>query len=269
MSGDSLTKKTPVASLTNVTLAPEPDMGPPRNNVIFACNICDKYYDKKTSYQSHMRLKHKPTKESEVEKGTKPNQKKIGQGLWIENKLDRPLMLTRELDSFLDKRSDTSLVVAARESEEAEVQVEKLVVRNHEYEWFEEDDDVDFNQEFASEFASSLRRDSLPSQPASNLAEFHNDLMKKQVDKYDAMVVRTTRMLNANELTKKELRKFLNSLEKELEETMENWQGSSEVDSEEISGLKAKIVAQNIKIEELELAASLTHAKNRQQMWKM
>ena len=255
MSGDNLTKKTQVANLTNVTLAPEHDMGPPRNNVIFSCNFCDKSYDKKTSYQSHMRLKHKPTKESEVEKGAKTPQKKSGQGVWIENECDRPLLLTRELDSFLDNRSNASLIGAAREIEEAEMQVEKMVVRNHEFEWFEEDNGVEFNQEFSSDFASSLRRDSLPSQPASNLVEFHNDLMKKQVDKYDAMVVRTTRMLKHAELTKKELRKRVELLEKELQETQENWQGSSEADSEEIAGLKSKIVTQNIRIDELELAA--------------
>ena len=182
-------KKTPVSSFTNVTMAPEHDMGPPRNNVIFACNICDKSYNKKTSYQSHMRLKHKPSKESEVEKGTcKANQKRSGQGVWIENKMDRPLLLTRELDSFLDSKSDTSLVGAVRESEEVEMQVEKLVVRNHEVEWFEEDNDQGFLGEFASEFASSLRRESLPnSQPANKLAEFHNENMKKIVEKFYAM----------------------------------------------------------------------------------
>ena len=175
--------------------------------------------------------------------------------------MDRPLFLTRELDSFLANRSDTSLALAARLSEEAEVQVEKLVVRNHEFEWFEEDNGVEFNQEFSSEFASSLRRDSLPSQPDINLAEFHNDLMKKQVDKYDAIVVKTTRMLKHAELTKKELRKRVESLEKQLEETQENWQGSSEADSEEIAGLKAKIVTQKIRIDELELSANVPQEK--------
>ena len=171
-------------------------------------------------------------------------------------------MLTRELDSFLDNRSDTSLFEAARMTEEAEAQVEKLVVRNHEVEWFEEDNNAEFNTEFASEFASSLRRDSLPSQSANNIAEFHNDLMKKQVEKYDAMVVRTTRLLKHAELTKKSLRNRIESLEKEVEETQENWQGSSESDSEEIASLKATITAKNIKIDELELAAKNTEKTN-------
>ena len=214
-----------MANLTNVTLAPDNEMGPPRNMVIYACNICDKSYDKKTSYQSHMRLKHKATKESEVEKGAKVPQKKSGQVLWFENEVGRPLMWTWELDSFLDNRSDASLFVAARENEEAEVQVEKLVTRDHEIEWFEEDNNVEFDAEFSSEFASSLRRDSLPSQPARNLVGFHNDLIKKQNEKYDAMVVKTTRLLKHAELTKKELRKRVELLEKELEETQENWQG--------------------------------------------
>ena len=123
-----------------------------------------------------MRLKHKPSKESEIEKGTsKSTRKTSGQELWIENEMDRPLLLTRELDSFLDSRSDTSLVKAVKESEEAEVQVEKLAVRNHEFEWFEEDNDQGFRDEFASDFASSLRRESLPSQPPNMIAAFHNE----------------------------------------------------------------------------------------------
>ena len=247
-----------MASLTNVTLAPGNDMGPPRNNVIYACNICDKSYDKKSSYQSHMRLKHKPTKESEVEKGDKAPQRKSDRVLWIENEFDRPLILTRELDSFQDSRSDASLVVAAKESEEAKVQVERLVVRNHELDWFEEDNGVQFNAEISSEFASSLRSDSLPSQPAgSNVVGFQNELMKKQMEKYDAMVVRTTNMLSTAELSKKDLRNRVKALEKELEEKQENWQISSEAESEDIASLKATIVAQNIKIEELELAANV------------
>ena len=49
---------------------------------------------------------------------------------------------------------------------------------------------------------------------------------------------------------------------------MENWQGSSKVELEDISGLKAKSVAQNIKIEELELAASVPREKNGQNCGK-
>ena len=259
MSGENLPNKTQgVASFTNVPLAPVDDKGPARNPVIYACHSCDKSYDKKSSYQSHMRTKHRVTKEVEVEKGTNTTQRKKGQGFsqWIENEVDRPLLLTRELDSFLTNRSDKSLVVAARASEEAEVQVEKLEVRNHELEWFEEDNNIEFNEEFASEFASSLRRDSLPTQPDKKVAELHNNLLKKQIEKYDAMVVRTTRILNANEACKNELRKRIKSLEKEVEETQENWQGSCEADSEEIANLKATITAKNIKINELELAAS-------------
>ena len=79
----------------------------------------------------------------------------------------------------------------------------------------------------------------------------------KQVEKFDAMVVRTTRMLNHAERTKIELRKRIMVLQKELTETQENLQGFYEADAEEISGLKATIVAKNVKIDELELAASV------------
>ena len=175
---------------------------------------------------------------------------------WIENETDRPLLLTCELDSFLNNQSDASLAGAVRDSEEIAVQVEKLGVKNHEVEWFEEDNMEEFEEDFRSDFASSLRESLPPRQPASNLATFHNDLMKKQLDKYDAMVIKTTKLLNAAETQKKHLRKTAKDFLKELEETRENWQGAAEVDAEEISSLKATVTAQKIRIEELELLTS-------------
>ena len=139
-----------------------------------------------------MRFKHRAAKEIEVEKGTKTTQKKKGQGIyyqWIENEKDKNLERTRELDSFLANKSDANLFEAAREAEEADVQAERLVrVNDHEMEWFDEDNMIEFNGDFASDFASSLRRDSIAaSQPSNKLAELHNDMMKKQIKKYDAM----------------------------------------------------------------------------------
>ena len=210
-----------------------------------------------------MRIKHRAAKESDVEKGTKTTQKVKGIAFsqWFENEKDRPLLLTRELDSFLANRSDVSLERAVRETEEAEVQIENLAVRNHEVEWFEEDNNQEFNNEFnqvfTSEFASSLRRESLPpSQPANKLAEFHNNLLRKQQEKYDAMVVKTTSLLNAGERAKSGLRKTVKALQKELEETRENWQGAAESDAEEISSLKATVTTQKIRLEELERLSS-------------
>ena len=56
---------------------------------------------------------------------------------------------------------------------------------------------MEFNQEFTSDFASSIRRQSVgPSQTQNKLAELHTEIMKKKIEKYDAMVVRTTRMFN-------------------------------------------------------------------------
>ena len=169
--------------------------------------------------------------------------------------MDRPLLQTRELDSFLANRSDENLEAAVVEALEANVQVEKLVVRNHEVEWFEEDN-LEFNDEFSSQFASSLRRQSLPpSQETNKMAEFHNELIKKQQEKYDSIVVKTTKMLNAAEKTKASLRKTIKSLQEELEETRENWQGSHEADAEQISSLQAQVTEHKLKIEELEQVA--------------
>ena len=211
----SCKKSKEVTNLTNVPLVHGYDNVQSNKDVIYACTICDKSYDKKSSYNSHMRIKHRNNKESDLEKGTKTTQRNRGQAFsqWIENEIDRPLLQTRELDSFLANRSDEDLVAAEREmmeSMEANVQVDKLVVRDHEVDWFEENN-LEFNDEFASQFASSLRRESLPPSQASNkMAEFHNELMKKQQEKYDSMVVKTTQMLNTAERSKTGLRKSLN-----------------------------------------------------------
>ena len=130
------------AQFTNVPLAPNDDKVPSNKDVVFSCNICDKSYHIKSSFQSHMRLKHKPNKESDMEKGTKTTNKKKEEMFysWVENeKDDRPLMLTRDLDSFLDNRSDSSLVAAAEGGIEVGIQMEKLMVKDHELEWFDED----------------------------------------------------------------------------------------------------------------------------------
>ena len=282
MSAESILPKKihDASNLTNVTLASEHDKGQSRKNmtnltnvalasgddkVIYACNICDKSYDKKSSYHSHMRTKHKAAKETDVEKGKTTTQKNKAQGFhqWIENEVDRPMLLTRDLDSFLANESDASLVGAMKDSEEVAVEVEKLSVRNHEVEWFEENNMEEFTEEFASQFASSLRRESLlPKQLVDKLASFHNDLLKTQQEKYDNMVVKTTQILNAAETAKSHLRKTAKALQKELEETRENWQGSAEADAKELSSLRATVTVQKTKIQELEFLNSEPQVAN-------
>ena len=243
---DKVPPRKEVPNLTNVPLVHGDDKVPPRKDVIIACIICDKSYEKKSSFHSHMRTKHRAHKESELEKGTKTTQKNRGQAFsqWIENEVDRPLLQTREIDSFLANRSYEYLIVAEKETleaMEANVQLENLVVRDHEVYWFEEDN-MEFNEDLASQFASSLRRESLPSiQTGNKVAEFHNELLKNQQEKYDSMVVHTTKMLNAAEKSKTNPRKTIKSLQKELEETRENWQGSAEADAEQISSLQAQV----------------------------
>ena len=86
-------KVTEVTNLTNVPLVHGDDNVQSQKDVIYACTICDKSYDKKSSFNSHMRIKHRNNKESDLEKGTKTTQKNRGQAFsqWIENELDRPL----------------------------------------------------------------------------------------------------------------------------------------------------------------------------------
>ena len=154
---------------------------------------------------------------------------------------------------------------ALKESEEIEVQVEKISVRNHELDWFEENNMEEFTEDFTSQFASSLRRESLPpKQPMEKMASFHNDLLKKQQDKYNKMVVKTTKMLNSAEKTKNHLRKTAKALQRELEETRENWQGAAEADAEDLSALRATVTMQKTRIEELELLNSEPEVANQE-----
>ena len=96
---------------------------------------------------------------------------------WSENEKDKNLQRTRELDSYLANKSDNILVQAAMEAEEAEVQLDNILeVRNHELEWFEEDNMMEFNQEFTSDFASSLRRQSVG--PSQLKISWQNYIMK-------------------------------------------------------------------------------------------
>ena len=161
-------------------------------DVAFSCDQCDKTYSIKASFQSHMRLKHKSNKASEEAEngGGRSDRKKSAPGyaLWVENEKNMPMMNTRDLNSFLDNRSDSSLAAAAMESEQLlqveEIIAEKLVVKDHELDWFIEDNDCPFDQEFTSDFASSLRRESMSKEPNSKLAELHNNGIKKMQEKY-------------------------------------------------------------------------------------
>ena len=189
------------------------------DDVVYACYQCDRTYKIKSSFQSHMRMKHKGNKVSDIEKGQQGTQKKpiSSYSMWVENELEIPHMSTREFDPFLANRSDFDLAIAAVESEkifEAENVVEKLKVKSHELDWFQEDNDsnfmkdVSFTQGFTSEFASSLRRESLVNQPSrEKVAEMHNISIKSLNDKNDAMVVRTRKIIAEANITKTELRK--------------------------------------------------------------
>ena len=180
---------------------------------VYNCHECTKTYAIKSSYQSHKRLRHRANKVSEdLENVSKTTKKTTSSPYfpWMDTEKDeRPLILTRELDSFLDNGNDASLVAAAAESEEmaeAEAMGEKLRVKSHELEWYQEDNELNFSEEFRRNFASSLR-ESLPSQEIDPLAKLHNDVVKKLKDKYDNLVVRTTQQLKIAEITKTDLRK--------------------------------------------------------------
>ena len=232
-----------------------------KTDVAYSCDHCDKTYNIKSSFQSHMRLKHKANKASEeAEKGRGISDRKNtapGYALWVENERDRPMMNTRDLNSFLDNRSDSSLAAAAIESDQVlqieQIVVEKLMVKDHELDWFQEDNECPFDQEFSSAFASSLRRESTSNESNKKMVELHNNTIKKMTEKYDALVVNTTRMLNIAEITKNDLRKTVKSLNKQLAETQENWQGDSEAQAEEISSLKSSVTALKPKVKELEV----------------
>ena len=84
--------------------------------VYYKCDHCDKSYTIKSSYQSHLRLKHKAAKAAEeLENGNKTAKKKrVGAfNMWIENEHQKPGDWTRDLNSFLENQGDVSLAAAA------------------------------------------------------------------------------------------------------------------------------------------------------------
>ena len=178
--------------------------------------------------------------------------------MWVENELEIPNMSTRELDSFLANRSDFDLAMAAVETEkilEAENVAEKLGVKSHELDWFQEDNDsnfmkdLSFTQGFTSEFASSLRRESMEKHSQEKLAKLHNEMIKSLKDKCDAMVVRTHKITAEANTTKTELRKMNKILQKELEKEQQLKQEAIKL-VEEVSD-KVTILKSRLQVEKV------------------
>ena len=229
------------------------------SDVVYSCNICDKSYKIKFSFHSHMRLKHKETL-SDVEKGQQASQRKSTSvyTMSVENERAQPLMVTREWDSMLADKSDMNLAVMAAEAEQAAEQVERLEVRDHEVEWYKEDN-ISLPEMFTSDFASSLRSESLSSR-GNRAAELHNNKVQELTKKYDAMVIKTNKLLKASEKVKLDLRKYAKSLEKQLTmERKKTQQSATDVAkySGEITNLKENlqvekdlVVALKLKIED-------------------
>ena len=156
-------------------------------------------------------------------------------------------------------------VVEMEKAEETKMKVENLGVNNHELDLDQEDHYSAYINEFRSDFASSLRREWLVGQPANKVAAFHEEIIKKLLNKNNEIVISTTRMLEGAEKAKADLRKTVKCLGKELDETRENWKTSAEFDAEEISSLKETVSAQNIKIKELESNIAETDAMKEQE----
>ena len=90
-------------------------------DVVYPYTQCDKTYNIRSSFQSHMRQKHKAnTKTSDNEKVKQDTQKKsnTGQSFWVVFERERPLMSTNDLNFILANMSDASLVNAALEAEQ-------------------------------------------------------------------------------------------------------------------------------------------------------
>ena len=73
-----------------------------------------------------------------------------------------------------------NLAIAALETEkmmEAEIMAEKLGVKDHELDWYQEENDPNFmEEEFISDFASTLKREFLANKPSrKQVANLHND----------------------------------------------------------------------------------------------
>ena len=82
--------------------------------------------------------------------------------MWVENKKEMSFA-TRDLDSFLNNKSDMEILSAAAEAERLDEAEQQIAFREQEMnqclEWYDEDYNEAFN--FTSDFAEEIRKEAV------------------------------------------------------------------------------------------------------------
>jgi hypothetical protein len=184
----------------------------------------------------HMKKDHDDLPK-DVEMGT---QNASNVALWVENEKDLSYQ-TRDLDSFLNNKSDGEIRNAAALAEavhDAENQHDKEEMDMEQcLEWYDEDHNEAFN--FTSDFAEELLREERP-----NRAEHIKNLKKiadEQQKKDDLLIKHSNQLLEAAEKQKAHFRKTVHTLEQELQETYNNWEASEISTREEMNKMRVEL----------------------------
>ena len=160
--------------------------------------------------------------------------------MWVENEKDMSNQ-TRDLDSFLNNKSDCDILNAAASADaihDAENLLDKEDMEMQQcLEWYDEDHNEAFN--FTSDFAEELLREERP-----NWAEQVKNLKKtaaEQQKKDDLLIKHSNKLLEAAERQKAHFRKTVNKLQEELQDTYNNWEASEINNQEEMNKLRVEL----------------------------
>ena len=200
------------------------------------CLVCSKPYS--VGYlKKHMKKEHSdPAEDLEVGR-----QEEVNVNMWVENEKEMSFA-TRDLDSFLNNKSDLEILNAAAKAERLYEAEQQMIVREQEMnqclEWYDEDHNDAFN--FTSDFAEEVRKEAV--EPTNSLVD-QNRRAIKQKQKEDDLVKHTTRLLKQADIQKSHLRKTIISLEQELADTLKSWEMSEKSNREELSKVNEKLAA--------------------------
>ena len=120
--------------------------------------------------------------------------------MWVENEKEMSFA-TRDLDSFLNNKSDQEIMIAVEQAERLEEAEQQMALREHEMnqclEWYDEDHNEAFN--FTSEFAEEIRKEAV--EPNLNQM-YQNRKISELKKKEDDLVKHTTKLLKQAEIQK-------------------------------------------------------------------
>ena len=158
--------------------------------------------------------------------------------MWVENEKS---FQSRDLDSFLNDKSDVEIQNAAAFAEvvhEAENQLNMEDIEMEQcLEWFEEDHNEAFN--FTSDFAEELVREERPNRVEQT--KNHNRAVAEQQKKDDLLIKHSNKLLEAAENQKSHFRKTIRRLEQELQDTYNNWEASEMTNRNEMDKLRIEL----------------------------